>query len=126
MVLQPGMCMPLQDIPARRGWAVEDGSKMGRFTPTLASWDVISTSGDGQVLVVTADVQPARPKLRVTCGRFPTAAKEWSSPSPTSGGPTPKPAQPRAAGAHTGAAPTPYSQPSRTKPVTKAGIKAPK
>lgn len=63
---------------------------MGRFTPRLAAWDVISTSGDGQVLVVTADAQPARPKLRATCGRFPTAAGERSSPSPTSGGSDPK------------------------------------
>lgn len=41
-------------------------------------------------------------------------------------GPTPKPAWSWAAGAHRGAAPMLCSQPARTKPVTKAGIKAPK
>lgn len=41
-------------------------------------------------------------------------------------GPTPKPARPWAVGAHRGAAPMLCSQPARTKPVTKAGIKAPK
>lgn len=42
------------------------------------------------------------------------------------GGQTPKPARLQAPGTHMGTARTPYSQPSRTKLVTKAGIKAPK
>lgn len=41
----------------------EDGSKMGRFTLDPISWDTTGTSGDGQVLVVTAGAQPAWPKL---------------------------------------------------------------
>lgn len=89
-MLPPGMRVPLQDIPARRGWAKEDSSEMGRCILSLASWDIIGRSGDGQVPVVTADAQPARPKLHVTCGRFPTAAGEQSSPSPTGRGVRPQ------------------------------------
>lgn len=53
-------------MPLLAGWqsqAVEDGSKMGRFTLDPTSWDTTGTSGDGQVLAATAGAQPAWPKL---------------------------------------------------------------
>lgn len=112
---------------ARQSWAMKDGSGTGKFTLNPASWDIIGTSGDGQVPVVTAGMQPAWQKpschLRTVPHHHQGAVQPWPH---RQGGPTPKPAWPQAVGAHTGAARTPYSQPSRTKPVTKARIKAPK
>jgi len=50
-------------LPAlQQSCAVEDGSEMGRFTLDPASWEVSSTTSDGQVPAVTAGTQTAWPK----------------------------------------------------------------